>query len=139
MGLACWGLSWVVTPGVHSSSEQAREWLIKPYRTTPHQIRPKETSVTTLNCRDRELVAIGAALASNCNPCIEYHVAEARKVGLSDAEISEAVALADKIKRVPAGKVMETASRLLTAGEDVAIPAASGCTPGTVPGAKSCC
>ncbi len=62
---------------------------------------------------DRELVALGAALASNCTPCIEYHVPEARKAGLTDAEIGEAIELADKIKRVPAGKVLETANGLL--------------------------
>ena len=72
--------------------------------------------MTTLSHRDRELVALGAALAANCIPCIEYHVPEARKAGLSDAEISEVIALAEKIKRVPAGKVLEAANALLGNG-----------------------
>ena len=63
--------------------------------------------------RDRELVAIGAAVASNCIPCIEYHIPAARKAGLDDAEIKEAVSLADKVKRVPARKVLESAKVLL--------------------------
>ncbi|HJN48851.1 MAG: carboxymuconolactone decarboxylase family protein [Pseudomonadales bacterium] len=67
----------------------------------------------TLSDRDREFVAVGAAIASNCVPCIEYHVPAARRARLDDAEIKEAVLLADKVKRVPARKVLETAKSLL--------------------------
>jgi AhpD family alkylhydroperoxidase len=62
-----------------------------------------------LSARERELVALGAAIASNCLPCIEYHVPQARRSGLGDAEIREAVELADRVRRVPADKVLRTA------------------------------
>lgn len=90
-----------------------------------------------LNPRERELVAIGAALASNCVPCIEFHIQEARKAGLADAEIAEAIEFADTIKRVPADKVLEAASRRLaaTGSEQTAAPGAC-CKPSV--GAKSC-
>jgi AhpD family alkylhydroperoxidase len=58
---------------------------------------------------ERELVALGAALGSNCVPCIEYHIPEARKAGLSDPQISEAIRLADKVRQVPARKVLAAA------------------------------
>lgn len=64
-----------------------------------------------LTPRERELVAIGASLASNCVPCITYHIAKARKLGLSEAEIDEAVALADKVRQVPARAVLDSAQR----------------------------
>jgi AhpD family alkylhydroperoxidase len=67
----------------------------------------------TLTGRDRELVALGAALGSNCVPCIEYHMPEARKAGLTDPEIKEAIQLADKVRQVPAGKVLGAALRML--------------------------
>jgi 4-carboxymuconolactone decarboxylase len=94
--------------------------------------------MTTLNNRERELVALGASLASNCIPCVKYHIQEARKAELTDEEISEAIEFAEKIKRVPAGKVLETASDLLSVriGESAA-GTGSCCTPGTE--AKSCC
>ncbi|MEN9728404.1 MAG: hypothetical protein RL434_2770, partial [Pseudomonadota bacterium] len=38
-----------------------------------------------LTLRERELVALGAALAANCVPCIEFHVPAARKAGLTEA------------------------------------------------------
>jgi AhpD family alkylhydroperoxidase len=67
-----------------------------------------------LSPRDRELVALGAAMGSNCVPCIEYHIPQARKAGLSDSEISEAIRLADKVRQVPARKVLEVALQMLT-------------------------
>ena len=48
-----------------------------------------------LNNRERSLVALGAALASNCVPCIEYHIPGAKKVGLRDREIDEALRIAE--------------------------------------------
>jgi len=71
--------------------------------------------MSTLTSRDRELVVLGAAIASNCIPCTERHVPEARKAGLTDEEIAEAVSLAEKVKRVPAGKVVDVAATLLNA------------------------
>lgn len=66
-----------------------------------------------LNHRERELVALGAAMGSNCVPCIEYHIPEARKAGLTDAQIAGAIRLADKVRQVPARKVLDTAHRVL--------------------------
>jgi len=68
-----------------------------------------------LTRREKELTAIGAAIASNCVPCVEYHIPLGRRVGLSDLQIREAVELADKVRRVPADKVLQTALALLEA------------------------
>ena len=66
----------------------------------------------------RELVALGAALGSNCVPCVEYHGPQARSAGLGDRQIEEAIHLADTIRQVPARKVLDAALRMLsTAGE----------------------
>ena len=65
--------------------------------------------MSELNNRERSLVALGAALAANCIPCIEYHIPEAKNAGLGDSEIREAVEIADKVRRVPAKMVMQTA------------------------------
>jgi len=65
-----------------------------------------------LSARDRELVALGAAMGSNCVPCIEYHIPKAREAGLSDSEISEAIRLSDRVRQVPARKVLEVALQM---------------------------
>ncbi len=85
--------------------------------------------MTDLNHRESELVALGAALGSNCVPCIEYHVPRAREAGLTDQEIYAAIRLADKVRQVPARKVLETALNLLphVAGESSDTGQSSDC------------
>ena len=70
--------------------------------------------MNNLTPRDRELVAIGAAMGSNCVPCIEHHIPEARNAGLSGAEIAEAIRLADTVRQVPARKALEAAQKMLS-------------------------
>lgn len=72
-----------------------------------------------LNDRERELVALGAAMGSNCVGCIEHHVPAARQAGLTDAQISEALQIADQVRQVPARKALDAGTRLL--------PGASAC------------
>ena len=85
--------------------------------------------MSILTIRESELVALGAALGSNCVPCIEHHIPQARKAGLSDQEIFAAVQQADKVRQVPARKVLETAMNQL------AQPAAEACSTG---GSEGC-
>jgi AhpD family alkylhydroperoxidase len=89
--------------------------------------------MTDLTPRETELVALGAALGSNCVPCIEYHIPQARKAGLTDPEIQAAIQLADKVRQVPARKVVETALNLLPQTEGCAASTASaaGCACGS--------
>lgn len=60
-----------------------------------------------------ELVAIGAAIAANCEPCFRYHFAQARKLGVSHADMRCAVDLAQKVKDTPARAMLELAARHL--------------------------
>ncbi len=85
----------------------------------------------SLSPRDRELVALGAAMGSNCVPCIEYHIPESRNAGLTDEEIQAAIQHADKVRQVPARMTLEAARSKLgtatgSAGSAGASPAA-GC------------
>jgi 4-carboxymuconolactone decarboxylase len=82
-----------------------------------------------LTSAEKELVALGAALGSNCIPCIEYHIPEARKAGLSELQIKEAIHLADKVRQVPARKVLATALRMVpdaAAGTET-VQSSAGC------------
>lgn len=60
-----------------------------------------------------ELVAIGAAIASNCEPCFKFHYDQARKLGVADADMRRTVDLAQKVKETPARAVLDLASRYL--------------------------
>jgi AhpD family alkylhydroperoxidase len=41
--------------------------------------------------RTKELVAMGAAAAANCHPCMDHHLAKCDEFGISRQEVSEAV------------------------------------------------
>ena len=69
-----------------------------------------------LNTRESELVALGAAMGSNCVPCIEHHIPEARKAGLTDVQIRAAIEVADQVRKSPARRVLETAMSVLDDG-----------------------
>ena len=62
-----------------------------------------------LSTKEKELVALGAALGSNCIPCVVYHLGVAEKIGIPDEELKEAVELADEVRKVPAAQVLKTA------------------------------
>ncbi len=70
-----------------------------------------------LSAKERELVALGAAIASNCSPCMEYHIPAAREAGLSDEQILYAIKIAEAIKDVPANLVRSFSLGLLQVKE----------------------
>jgi 4-carboxymuconolactone decarboxylase len=74
--------------------------------------------MSNLSPRDRELVALGAAMGSNCASCIEYHIPKSREAGLTDTEILAAIKHADLIRQVPARKTLQTAFELLPSAAD---------------------
>lgn len=60
-----------------------------------------------------ELIAMGAAIAANCESCFKHHYDIARKLGVSHADMRLAVALAQKIKDSPARAMQQLAGRFL--------------------------
>lgn len=78
-----------------------------------------------------ELVAIGAAIGANCEPCFKYHYSEARKLGLSREDMARAVELADRVKRAPAQNMLVLADKIL--GTSLATQTPADPNPG------SCC
>jgi len=84
--------------------------------------------MSELNNREKSLVALGAAIASNCVPCVEYHIPGAMRAGLSDTEIDEALEIADKVRQVPARAVLEAAlARIETSPDQSTKTAGPGC------------
>jgi AhpD family alkylhydroperoxidase len=60
-----------------------------------------------------ELVAIGAAIASNCEPCFKSHYDKARKLGVSRDDMLRAVTAAQAVKNSPARAITTLAERYL--------------------------
>jgi len=81
-----------------------------------------------LDAATAELVAIGAAVGANCEPCFTYHYDQARRLGLAPAVMIEAVQVAQAVKDAPARSMVELAAKLLDTEPDVlrsGIPASS--------------
>ena len=60
-----------------------------------------------------ELVAIGASIAANCEPCFKAHYDRARQLGVSRADMLRAVETAQAVKDAPARSVLALADRYL--------------------------
>jgi AhpD family alkylhydroperoxidase len=80
----------------------------------------------------KELVAIGAAIAANCDPCLRYHAHEAEKLGVTSADIASAVKVAAMVKDAPHRSILRLAARLTQSG-----PAATAPDEGTGPGSEA--
>ncbi len=77
-----------------------------------------------------ELIAIGAAIAANCEPCFRYHYDRARKLGVSELDMRHAVDLAQKVKDTPARHMLVLAERYLGAPTAETRAAADSCCTG---------
>ncbi len=89
-----------------------------------------------------ELVAIGAAIASNCEPCFKYHFDKARKLGVSDEDMLCAVNTAKAVKETPSASILSLAERLLAAkgSDQESTPATSeACCSGSAPSKNGGC
>lgn len=51
-----------------------------------------------LNEKTFELIAVGATITANCQPCLEFHVRKAREAGASEAEIAEAIDAGQEVR-----------------------------------------
>ena len=76
-----------------------------------------------------ELVAIGAAVAANCEPCFKYHYDQARKLGVSTEDMTAAVNTSQAVKRAPAEAILRLAGRFLQG--DFTTSPNSECCPGS--------
>lgn len=92
-----------------------------------------------LTLYERELVSLGAAMGSNCISCIEHHIPASRTAGLTDAQISEAIRLADELRQVPARKTLGTALRLLAESPAPVAPATASDEAAAAQADKPCC
>jgi len=80
-----------------------------------------------LDARIKELIAVGASLTANCQPCLQYHVSKARESGADDEEIEIAIAVAKAVRKGAAAKMDDFAMRMGAATEKIESGAGQGC------------
>ena len=91
------------------------------------------SAAAALDAVTAELVAIGAAVGANCEPCFKYHYTQARRLGVAPGTMAEAVRVAQAVKDTPARSMLELAAKLLDteAGASRAGARAAGSEPAT--------
>jgi len=68
-----------------------------------------------LPLKTKELIAVAVSLGAGCEPCYETHLEKARKLGNTDEEIREAIAVAAV---VASGKVRMMVERVEERGKN---------------------
>jgi len=81
-----------------------------------------------LDEKTRELVAIGAAITANCQPCLEYHTAKAREVGVDNEDILEAVKIGQQVRRGASAKMDRFAAQQVSEQNEAVAPAGCECS-----------
>jgi len=61
-----------------------------------------------------ELVAIGASVAANCRPCVQFHVAKAVEIGVDKEDIDKAISVGKMVRKGAAGKMDKLTSEILS-------------------------
>jgi len=62
----------------------------------------------------KELIAIGASISANCQPCLEYHVGKALELGCESSEIKKAIEVGTLVRRGAASKMDKFSATLVT-------------------------
>jgi AhpD family alkylhydroperoxidase len=68
------------------------------------------------------LIAVGAAVAGNCEPCLNSAVRELKNAGATHEEIRSAVEIGQTVKERPAGIMKETADKLIGGPVELVAP-----------------
>ncbi len=79
-----------------------------------------------LDNRIQALIAIGAAVSANCQPCLQFAVALAVECGTSEREIAQAIEVGKRVRRGAASNMDKFASELSFADPSLAT-ADAGC------------
>ncbi|MHC4291799.1 MAG: carboxymuconolactone decarboxylase family protein [Planctomycetota bacterium] len=71
-----------------------------------------------LDAKTRELIAIGASVSANCQPCVEFHLSKAKKLEIAPKDIQTALEIGTMVRGGAAGQMDQLLSEL---GKEIGI------------------
>jgi AhpD family alkylhydroperoxidase len=80
-----------------------------------------------LDSRTKELIAVGASVTANCQPCLEYHVGKARQYGVDGDEIAQAIDVGRTVRKGAADKYDKFVASIDLAAAAPSSEAGCGC------------
>ena len=75
-----------------------------------------------LDNRTLALIAVGASITANCQPCLEINVSTAQKCGADAQQIAEAIEIGKRVRQGAASKMDKFAASLNGAVPTAASP-----------------
>ncbi|MDZ7860370.1 MAG: carboxymuconolactone decarboxylase family protein [Candidatus Krumholzibacteriota bacterium] len=85
--------------------------------------------------KTKELIAVGTSVGAHCQPCLTYHVAKAKELGIGEDEIREAIAVGHMVEKGAMSAMREFSKGIL----DNDARSGEGCCPGGTAGTSNCC
>lgn len=80
-----------------------------------------------LDNRTQELIAIGASITANCQPCLQYHVGKALEYGADQGAIADAILVGKMVRKGAASKMDSFASDLGQVAQNPTVASDAGC------------
>ena len=80
-----------------------------------------------LDNRTIELIAVGASITANCQPCLQYHVKQALESGADEHEIAEAIEIGRMVRKGASSKMDKFAASLNQPVSTATAEAVEGC------------
>ncbi len=77
--------------------------------------------------RIKELIAIGASVTANCQPCLKYHIDKAKENGADEQEILDAIVMAKMVRKGAIAKMDQFASTISNVSEKGMTALEKGC------------
>ena len=65
-----------------------------------------------LNEKVKELVAVGASITANCQPCLQYHVEKALASGADSGEVKAAIEVGRQVRKGASAKMEQFSSSM---------------------------
>lgn len=81
-----------------------------------------------MEIRLKELIAVGASVTANCQPCLQYHVSKALQSGATNEEISQAIEIGKEVRKGAAFKLDKLAASLTETITPASTCADDGCS-----------
>ena len=67
-----------------------------------------------MDVKQKELVSLGASVSAHCFPCFDFHLQEARKLGIDEEDIREAVRAGFMVMNGAGDKMWEKIREILS-------------------------
>ena len=77
--------------------------------------------------RTMRLIAVGASISANCQPCLQANIAKARQNGCDEQEIAEAIWAGKMVRQGAASKMDRFVASLSQAAPVKEDPTSQGC------------